>query len=128
RPRGGVPMAVIFSSSCMMVSKSNRPILLLLLVSIALSAAACGGKKDILPQGTSEPDKFLYDKGNESLAKNRWLAAREYFRRILDTYPQSNYRPDAKLGVGDSYLGENSTESLILAVNEYREFLTFYPT
>ena len=121
-------MAVIFSSSCMMVSKSHRPILLLLLVSLALSAAACGGKKDILPKGTTEPDKFLYDKGNESLAKNRWLAAREYFRRILDTYPQSNYRPDAKLGVGDSYLGENSTESLILAVNEYREFLTFYPT
>src|SRR4030095_7613679 len=32
------------------------------------------------------------------------------------------------LAVGDSYLGENSTESLILAINEYREFLTFYPT
>jgi outer membrane protein assembly factor BamD len=112
----------------MMLSKSIRPTLLLFVVSLTLSAAACGGKKEVVPKGTTEPDKFLYDKGNESLAKNRWLAAREYFRRILDTYPQSNYRPDAKLGVGDSYLGENSTESLILAVNEYREFLTFYPT
>jgi outer membrane protein assembly factor BamD len=114
----------------MMLSKSTRPILsMLLLAGLAFSTAAgCGAKKDAVPQGTTEPDKFLYEKGNESLEKHRWLAAREYFRRILDTYPQSNYRPDAKLGIGDSYLGENTTESLILAVNEFREFLTFYPT
>ena len=130
RPDGGVPLAVIFSSACMMLSKSTRPILsMLLLAGLAFSTAAgCGAKKDAVPQGTTEPDKFLYEKGNESLEKHRWLTAREYFRRILDTYPQSNYRPDAKLGIGDSYLGENSTESLILAVNEFREFLTFYPT
>jgi outer membrane protein assembly factor BamD len=112
----------------MMLSKSIRPPFLLLLAGLSLAAAGCGGKKDVLPQGVAEPDKFLYDKGNEALDKHRWLSAREYFRRILDTYPQSNYRPDAKLGVGDSYLGENTTESLILAVNEFREFLTFYPT
>jgi outer membrane protein assembly factor BamD len=112
----------------MMVAKSTRSTLLLLIVSLTFVAIGCGSKKEVVPQGTTEPDKFLYDKGVESLDKRRWLSAREYFRRILDTYPQSNYRPDAKLGVGDSYLGENSTESLILAVNEYREFLTFYPT
>ena len=50
-------------------------------------------QEDAVPQGAAEPDKFLYDKGNESLAKHRWLTAREYFRRILDTYPQSNYGP-----------------------------------
>jgi outer membrane protein assembly factor BamD len=111
----------------MMREKLIRPNLLLLLVGLTL-VAGCGAKKDVVPQGTTEPDKFLYDRGIESLEKHRWLSAREYFRRILDTYPQSNYRPDAKLGIGDSYLGENSTESLILAVNEYREFLTFYPT
>jgi outer membrane protein assembly factor BamD len=112
----------------MMLSKSTRPILSMLLLAGLAFSAGCGAKKDAVPQGTTEPDKFLYEKGNESLEKHRWLTAREYFRRILDTYPQSNYRPDAKLGIGDSYLGENSTESLILAVNEFREFLTFYPT
>jgi outer membrane protein assembly factor BamD len=113
----------------MMLSKSTRTILsILLFAGLSFSVTGCGAKKDAVPQGTTEPDKFLYDKGNESLEKHRWLTAREYFRRILDTYPQSNYRPDAKLGIGDSYLGENTTESLILAVNEFREFLTFYPT
>ena len=50
------------------------------------------------------------------------------YRQLVDNYPQSNYRPDAKLGLGDTYLGEKSAESLVLAQNEYREFLTFYPT
>jgi outer membrane protein assembly factor BamD len=95
---------------------------------LAAGLAGCAAKKDAVPAGTSEPDKFLYARGTESLEKNRWTTAREYFRRIIDGYPQSEVRPDAKLGVGDSYLGEATTESLLLAVNEYREFLTFYPT
>ena len=46
----------------------------------------------------------------------------------MDSYPQSTYRADAKLGLADTYLGEGSAESNVLAVNEYREFLSFYPT
>jgi outer membrane protein assembly factor BamD len=46
----------------------------------------------------------------------------------VDSYPQSQYRAEAKLGIGDSYLGDGTTESKILAINEFREFLTFFPT
>ncbi len=99
----------------------------LLLVALALTAAACAGKKDVIPKG-NQPDKFLFDRGTSELGSKHWITAREYFRRIIDSYPQSNYRPDAKLGLADSYLGEDTVESLTLAVNEYREFLTFYPT
>ena len=62
RTAGGIPLAVIFSSTCMMRVKSI-PSVLLLVVGPRF-AAACGGKKDVLPQGTIEPDKFLYDKGH----------------------------------------------------------------
>jgi outer membrane assembly lipoprotein YfiO len=55
------------------------------------------------------------------------VVAREYFKKLVDTYPQSPYRQEAKLSIGDSYLGENSLESNILAVNEFREFLSFFP-
>ena len=80
-----------------------------------------------IPANTANPDRFLFDRGNEALKESKWLDAREYFRQVVDNYPQSPLRPDAKLGIGDSYLGEKSTESLVLAANEYREFLTFYP-
>jgi outer membrane protein assembly factor BamD len=94
----------------------------------ALFVSACGGKKNTIPPGTVQPDKFLYDRGMASLSDKKWFNAREYLRQVVDNYPQSPVRPDAKLGLGDSYLGEGTTESYVLAINEYREFLTYYPT
>lgn len=89
---------------------------------------ACATQRNTVPTGTSEPDKYLFDKGQEALAKKRWLTSREYFRQIVDGYPQSLYRADAKLSVGESFLGENSAASYVQAETEFREFLTFYPT
>ncbi len=91
-------------------------------------SAACGGGREVLPANSANPDRFLFDRGAAELKEEKWLNAREYFRQVVDNYPQSPLRPDAKLGIGDSYLGEKSAESLVLAANEYREFLTFYPT
>ncbi len=106
---------------------STRALSFVVFLAALIASAACGPKKDVIPQG-NQPDKFLFDRGTEELNGRHWLTAREYFRRILDSYPQSNLRPDSKLGLADSYLGEDTSESLTLAINEYREFLTFYPT
>jgi outer membrane protein assembly factor BamD len=98
---------------------------------LALAVAVvsgCAGKGPILPAGTAEADKFLFDKGAAAASDKKWANAREYYRNLVDNYPQSPYRPDAKLALGDTYLGEHSTESLLLGANEFREFLTFYPT
>jgi outer membrane protein assembly factor BamD len=91
-------------------------------------AAGCASGPKKPPVGTLEPDKFLWERGTEELNKKHWLTSREYFRQLMDSYPQSQYRADAKLGLADSYLGEHSSESSVLAINEYREFLSFYPT
>jgi outer membrane protein assembly factor BamD len=93
---------------------------------IGISACASGPKRP--PVGTPEPDKFLFERGTEKLNKKDWFTAREYFRQLVDSYPQSIYRGDAKLGVGDTYLGEGTTEGSVLAVNEFKEFLSYYPT
>ena len=90
--------------------------------------AACGSRQTGPPPGSAQPDRFLFERGNEALQKEQWTNARTYFQQIVDNYPQSPFRPDAKLSMGDSYLGEGSTDSLVLAGNEFREFLTFYPT
>ncbi len=99
-----------------------------LLLALALVPAACGGNRNKLPAGATQADKFLFDRGTEALNKKSWIKAREYFQQLYDNYPQSPYRTDAKLGLGDAYLGEDNAESLVLAANEYREFLTFFPT
>jgi outer membrane protein assembly factor BamD len=104
-------------------------LLLCALAAVALAAAsACATGPRRPPSGTLEPDKFLWERGTEELNEKHWLTAREYFRQLMDSYPQSTYRADAKLGLADTYLGEGSLESNVLAINEYREFLSFYPT
>lgn len=98
-----------------------------LALTLALGAA-CAANSSAVPAGTAEADQFLFQRGQGELKERHWAAAREYFRQIVDNYPQSPFRPDAKLAVGDTYIGEDTAESLVLAANEYREFLTFYPT
>ncbi len=100
----------------------------LVVLAVTLAACSSAGKRGLVPAGTSEPDKFLFDKGTDALNKKKWLTAREFFKQVVETYTQSAYRPDAKLGVGDTYLGEGTSESIVLAINEFREFLAFYPT
>ena len=113
-------------------SRATRATLILLVLlagaGLAVTSACAPGKRGVVPPGTTEPDKFLFDKGNDALAKKKWLVAREFFKQITETYTQSPYRPDAKLAIGDTYLGEGSAEALVLAINEFKEFLSFYPT
>jgi outer membrane protein assembly factor BamD len=102
-------------------------------LAVALAATAvlvgCGAKnQNAVPTDAPQPDKFLFDRGTDALNRERWIDAREYFRQVVDNYPGSPFRADAKLGVADAYLGEGGTENLILGANEFREFLTFYPT
>jgi outer membrane protein assembly factor BamD len=98
-------------------------------VALTVAMVSCAtGNQALLPPDTARPDQFLWEHGLESLEMRRWLDARTYFQQIIDGYPQSAFRPDAKLGIGDSYLGEGSAESGVLATNEFEEFLAFYPT
>jgi outer membrane protein assembly factor BamD len=95
---------------------------------LATAITGCAQKTSNLPPGTADADKFLFDRGTEAAKERKWIDAREYFRNLVDNYPQSPYRPDAKLALGDTYISESTTESLLLGANEFREFLTFYPT
>jgi outer membrane protein assembly factor BamD len=112
-----------------MTVRSLRRFPLMALIVVATIASACAARqRGMVPPGTAEPDKFLFQKGTEQLNSKKWLTAREYFKQLNETYTQSPYRPDAKLGIGDTYLGEGTAEALVLAINEFREFLSFYPT
>lgn len=111
---------------CMTRARNAARLVLLLPLLLAVACGATTSKRP--PDGSLEPDKFLFDNGSKALNEKRWFVAREYFRQLVDNYPQSLYRADAKLGIADSYLGEGTPESSVMAVNEYREFLSLYPT
>ena len=101
---------------------------LITLILLGVGLGCAPGRRGLVPPGTTEPDKFLFDKGNEALNEKKWLVAREFFKQITETYTQSPYRPDSKLAIGDTYIGEGSVEAIVLAINEFKEFLSYYPT
>jgi outer membrane protein assembly factor BamD len=107
---------------------TRRSFRLVVLSAVVVVASACASQRAAVPPANAEADQFLFDRGSAEFKERNWIVAREYYRQIVDNYPQSPFRPDAKLGVGDTFIGEHTTESLLLAVNEFREFLTFYPT
>jgi outer membrane protein assembly factor BamD len=90
---------------------SGRPALLATALIGAVLLTACGGQRSAVPPASAQADQFLFERGTEAFKERKWLQAREYFRQIVD-----------------NYIGEHSTEALMLGVNEFREFLTFYPT
>jgi len=110
------------------VNRAHLSVAVAIVLAAGLMGACATGAAKKPPTGTPNPDKFLFDRGTENLNQHRWSVSREYYRQLVDTYPQSEYRADGKLGIGDTYMGEHSAESFVLAINEFREFLSFYPT
>jgi outer membrane protein assembly factor BamD len=97
------------------------------LLFLAVMVSACSSNPPVTA-APGEADALLLERGNAALKDRSWTRARTYFSELLESYPQSPLRADAKLGVGDTFLGENNSASYVYAQNEYREFLAFYPT
>lgn len=90
-------------------------------------AAACGGKHLDLESLASSSDEIVWEAGQKAAEKKDWSSARQYYKRIIDAFPQSQHQPEARIAIGDTYYEEGGTGNYVLAVSSYREFLTLYP-
>jgi outer membrane protein assembly factor BamD len=97
-------------------------------LSLLLTMACAGHKEPDLASFSGRSDRIIWESGQKALAKKDWVGAREHFRRIVDGFPNSDLAPQARLGLGDAYLREGGTANYILAISEYRQFLTLYPS
>jgi outer membrane protein assembly factor BamD len=99
-----------------------------LLLAIALLGPACASSSPDIATLSSNSDQVIWDAAQKAAGKKQWDNARQHYKRIIDGFPQSQFGPAARLGLGDSYFNEGGTGNYILAVSAYREFLTFYPS
>src|SRR5690606_11161461 len=67
------------------------------IVLLAVGVTSCAETTMAVPPGTVEADRFLFERGQAAVKERKWVDAREYFRNIVDNYPLSPFRPDAKL-------------------------------
>jgi outer membrane protein assembly factor BamD len=83
-------------------------------------------KKDA-PAPSAEPDKILFERAQAAIKKGRYTEGRLDYQTLINTYPDSEYLAKAKLGVADSFYKEGGTSSLTQAVEEYKNFIVFFP-
>ncbi len=100
-----------------------------LLVLLAIAATGCSTPRAEIPAfGDQEADRLLFERGSAALDEGDWRRARQYFVEIRDNYPQSQFRAPARLGIGETYEQEGSTEAYVRALAEFQDFLSLYPT
>jgi outer membrane protein assembly factor BamD len=83
-------------------------------------------KKDAAAE-SAEPDKLLYEKAQSEIKKAHYTEGRLDFQTLINTYPDSEYLAKAKLGVADSFYKEGGTSSLTQSIEEYKNFIVFFP-
>ncbi len=84
-------------------------------------------QKKAAPADSAEPDKVLYMRAMEDVQHKKFTEARLDFQTLINTYPDSEYLAKAKLGVADSFYKEGGTSNLTQAVDEYKNFIVFFP-
>jgi outer membrane protein assembly factor BamD len=99
----------------------------LAVAALAALLPACGHKAVDLGALSSASDQVVWDAAQKAIERREWDNARQYLKRIVDAFPQSEHQPDARIALADSYFEEGGTASYVLAVSSYREFLTLYP-
>jgi len=95
---------------------------------LATLLGGCASSAIDLEKLSSPSDQVVWDAGQQAVEDKDWESARQYFRRIVDAFPQSRYQADARIALADSYLAQGGPGNSILAVAAYREFLTLYPS
>lgn len=94
----------------------------------ALSAMACAHGSKSIGTLTSNSDEVVWEAGQKAFKQKRWDEARQHFKRIVEGFPQSDHSAEARLALADCYFGEGGEANYILAVSEYRGFLTLFPS
>jgi len=92
---------------------------------------SCGGKKVSTNAPTNEiyePDRVLFDKAMRDLKKNKFTVGRLTLQTLINTYPDSEFLPRAKYAMAESFFKESSSSSLSQAENEFKDYITFFPT
>jgi len=84
-------------------------------------------QKKAAPADSAEPDKVLYMRAMDDVQHKKFTEARLDFQTLINTYPDSEYLAKAKLGVADSFYKEGGTSNLTQAVDEYKNFIVFFP-
>jgi outer membrane protein assembly factor BamD len=91
---------------------------------------SCHGKKVATgapPSTLDEPDRVLFERAGRDMQKSRFTVSRLTLQTLINTYPDSEYLPQAKYMMAESFYREESSASLTQAETAFRDYITFFP-
>lgn len=104
---------------------------LVISIALALSFAACGGKKAkntiTLEEAKAGRDQELFRDGVNAIRKGRFDEGRVLINTMINTYPESPMIRVAKVAIADSFYIEGTSKSMGQAEVEYRDVIQFFP-
>src|SRR5213596_1450716 len=90
-----------------------------LVIALVLALTGCGKKVPVGDSNLTERDRDLYEAAMKFLQKSRFTAARLDLNTLMQTYPDSEFAPQAKYAYAESYYMESGHSNLISAESEY---------
>ena len=99
-----------------------------LVIALLVTLSGCGKKVQVTNNpNITERDRDLYEAAMKFLQKSRFTAARLDLQTLMQTYPDSEFAPQAKYAYAESFYLESGHSNLVSAESEYRTFITFFP-
>jgi len=74
-----------------------------------------------------QPDKLLFDRSVDDIQRHRYGQARLTLQTLVNTYPTSEYLPQAQLAIADSWYREGTVQSLQQARTGCRQVIQQFP-
>src|SRR5438445_10556549 len=100
-----------------------------LVLPLFLLLLSCG--KKVVTKGPAsnleEPDRVLFERAMHDLERNKFTVARLSLQTLINTYPDSEYLPQAKYALAESFYREQTTASQSQAEAEFKDYITFFP-
>ena len=95
-------------------------------VVLGMAVSGCGTASMVLPSDTA--GTALFEQAQTFLADGKNRQAAGAFETLLRNYPTSPHLAEARIGQGRAYYEQNRNDRLLLAVNAFRNFLTYHPS
>ena len=102
-------------------------------LSVALAAlllVSCGGYPDDIDigQGIDEPDRALFERAKFDLKRGEFTRARLLLQNLISTYPDSEFVPEAKYAIAESWYQMGTRADLAQADYEFSDYIVYFPT
>lgn len=103
--------------------KIASTVTLLVVLAAGLASAQASQPTQLAGVESSHPDRTLFGQATFAAEQAKYAEARTLMQALIETYPDSELVPKAKLAIADAWYSEGNFQQ---AAAEYKDFVAFF--